>query len=157
MQLLLKKYSNRIKIKSVDKKYLLGSMPNSVVQVQVRMKANATVGHVSKEKLPESGAHFKSEDIGIHCEKENLLLLLLLSSTGSCDKNLTHQILLDHTVWIWKWEQVVFHKRSAFLNLRSRQWLQEEITLKFILKLKWRPRLVSSDIKIDHGNVRPPG
>ena len=75
-------------------------MPNSVVQVQVRMKANATVGHVSKEKLPESRAHFKSEDIGIHCEKENynLLLLLLLSSTGLCDKNLTHHILLDHTV-----------------------------------------------------------
>ena len=57
--------------KSVDEKYLLGSMPNNVVQVEVRMKANATVGHVSKEKLPKSGAHFKSENVWIHSEKEN--------------------------------------------------------------------------------------
>jgi len=53
-----------------DKKYLLGRMTNNVVQVEVRIEANAAIGHVSKKKLPKSGTDFESEDIGIHCEKK---------------------------------------------------------------------------------------
>ena len=45
-------------------------MTNDVVQVEVRIEANAAIGHVSKKNLPKSGTDFESEDIGIHCEKK---------------------------------------------------------------------------------------
>jgi hypothetical protein len=63
---------SRIELKlKEDKKYLLWSMTNNVVQVEVRIEANSTIGHVSKEKLPKSGTDFESENVWIHCEKEN--------------------------------------------------------------------------------------
>ena len=46
-------------------------MTNDVVQVEVRIEANATIGHVSKKKLPKSGTDFESENVWIHFEKEN--------------------------------------------------------------------------------------
>jgi hypothetical protein len=53
------------------KKYLLGSMTNNLVQFEIRFEANSTICNVSEEMLPKSGAHFKSENVWIHFDKEN--------------------------------------------------------------------------------------
>jgi len=59
-------------------------MTNDVVQVEVRIEANAAIGHVSKKKLPKSGTDFESEDIGIHCEKKkwNLFVIAIVELNG---------------------------------------------------------------------------
>ena len=59
-------------------------MTNDVVQVEVRIEANAAIGHVSKKKLPKSGTDFESEDIGIHCEKKkwNLCVIAIVELNG---------------------------------------------------------------------------
>jgi hypothetical protein len=53
------------------KKYLLGSMTNNLVQFEIRFEANSTICKVSEEMLPKSGAHFESENVWKHFDKEN--------------------------------------------------------------------------------------